>query len=119
MLKCSVCKKEISYEQTNQLWITARVGTDTIPMLANLCSDSCKYQLPTPPENYIQFPHKGGAKLIQPPDEYEFFEIEAGKREKIKKMNPNKPAETTSENDKKATESSSKLIKLVRKIWEK
>jgi len=31
-IKCSVCEKE-----TNQMWISLNVGTDTIPMLANLC----------------------------------------------------------------------------------
>jgi len=65
-LKCSVCENELSYENTNQMWITAYVGTDTIPMLVNLCSEECKQNLPKPPENYVQYPHKGGADLKQP-----------------------------------------------------
>ncbi|CAM4113234.1 MULTISPECIES: hypothetical protein [Flavobacterium] len=69
-LKCSVCEKDLSYENTNQMWITAYVGTDAIPMLANLCSKACEQKLPKPPENYVPHPHKGGADLIQSITEY-------------------------------------------------
>ncbi len=75
-LKCSVCNKQMSYEETNQMWITSKVGTDIIPMLANLCSKECEKQLPKPPEYYVQSPHKGGADLVQP-DMGEFEYIEA------------------------------------------
>ncbi|WP_299674509.1 hypothetical protein [uncultured Tenacibaculum sp.] len=75
-LKCSICSKQMSYEETNQMWITTRVGTDIIPMLANLCSKECEEQLPKPTKYYVQFPHKGGADLVQP-DMSEFEYIEA------------------------------------------
>lgn len=70
-LKCSICKKEMTYQETNQLWVTLRTGTDTIPLLANLCSKECEDKLPPPPENYVQYAHKGGADLVQTPDESE------------------------------------------------
>lgn len=64
-LKYSVCEKALDYQNTNQMWITALVGTDAIPMLANLCSKKCEQELLKPPKNYIQHPHKGGVNLIQ------------------------------------------------------
>ena len=61
-VKCSVCQKEMDYSQTNQIWISLQVGTDVLPLLANLCSTACEVLLPRPPEGYVQFPHKGGAR---------------------------------------------------------
>lgn len=61
-VKCSVCCKEMEYSQTNQLWISLRVGTDVLPLLANLCSKECEVLLPHPPDGYVRFPHKGGAR---------------------------------------------------------
>jgi len=61
-IKCSVCRKEMDYSQTTQLWISLQVGTDVLPLLANLCSKECEVLLPRPPEGYVQFPHKGGAR---------------------------------------------------------
>ena len=78
-VKCSICKKESSYSTINQLWITLRTGTDTIPLLANLCSKECEAQLPTPPENYVSYPHKGGSDLKQSPTD---FEMRMAEREK-------------------------------------
>lgn len=105
-VKCSICKKEMSYEETNQLWITLRVGTDNLPLLANLCSKECEEKLPKPPDNYIQNPHKGGADLKQPSeDEWEeknLIEIPLNEIE-----NKNNEDETP------------KLLKLIRKIWER
>ena len=75
-LKCSVCSKVIGYEQTNQLWISLEVGSDILPLLVNLCSKDCESKLPTPPENYVQFPHKGGSDLVQPLNEDELLELE-------------------------------------------
>jgi Leucine-rich repeat (LRR) protein len=39
---CSVCGKSMTYEQTNQLWISLWVGTDVLPLLANLCSKNVR-----------------------------------------------------------------------------
>lgn len=69
-LRCSVCKQEMYYSQTNQLWITLRVGTDVLPLLANLCSVSCELALPKPYEGYVPYAHKGGADLVQPDERF-------------------------------------------------
>lgn len=66
---CSICKKEMTYAETNQLWVTLRIGTDVVPLLANLCSTKCEEALGKPPEHYVQYPHKGGSGLVQPPGE--------------------------------------------------
>ena len=106
-VKCSVCGKEMSYEQTNQLWISLRVGTDVLPLLANLCSKECECALPKPPENYVQFPHKGGSDLKQPPDEEERFTREM------------EPEDDTIPQDKRPGKKVFPIIKLVRKIWQR
>ncbi|EDM45075.1 hypothetical protein SCB49_03104 [unidentified eubacterium SCB49] len=109
-LKCSVCEKELTYETTNQMWITAHVGTDTIPMLANLCSKECEQNLPKPPKDYVEFPHKGGADLKQP-DMDEFDYIRANYRTVT--------LEELEASKKKSKNEKPKLLKLIRKIWEK
>ena len=106
-VKCSNCKKEISYEQTNQLWISLRVGTDTLPLLANLCSTECEEKLPKPEIGYIQFPHKGGSELKQPTNK-EWEELMTQKHEQQK-------LEIKTEIN---LENEHKLLKLIRKIWE-
>lgn len=63
-VNCSVCNKTITYDQTNQLWISLPVGTDILPLLTNLCSKECESKLPVPPKDYLQFAHKGGANLV-------------------------------------------------------
>jgi hypothetical protein len=69
LVHCSVCGQVMTYEQTNQLWISLWVGTDILPLLVNLCSKECENNLPKPPKGYVQFPHKGGSDLKQPADE--------------------------------------------------
>ena len=121
-LRCSICKKELTYKETNQLWITLRTGTDTIPLLANLCSKACEDKLPQPPENYVQYAHKGGTDLGQPPDENEMFKIRIAEREKLKRDNPTIESENKKKEDKpkkKNNFSDLKPLKLIRKIWEK
>lgn len=106
-VKCSICKTEINYETTNQLWITVRIGTDNLPLLANLCSKECEEKLPQPPKDYIQNPHKGGARLKQPDcDEMGFGNLKKVTLEEIKSQ-------------KQVNEDQNLLIKLVRKIWDK
>lgn len=61
-VNCSVCRKELDYLQTNQMWISLQVGTDVLPLLVNLCSAQCQSMLSRPPEGYVQFPHKGGPR---------------------------------------------------------
>ncbi|AFM03478.1 hypothetical protein Fleli_1033 [Bernardetia litoralis DSM 6794] len=65
-IKCSICKKEIIQEETNQLWTSLWVGTDVVPLLVNSCSEECEKKIPKSPKAYVRFPHKGGSDLIQP-----------------------------------------------------
>lgn len=107
-VKCSVCKKEITYDRLNQLWISLSVGTDVLPLLANLCSTECEGKLPQPPKGYVQHPHKGGADLKQPTyEEWEEANVVKLTFKDLEKMNES--------NKDKAP----KLINLIRKIWEK
>lgn len=113
-VKCSICKKEMSWQETNQLWVSLWVGTDVLPLLANICSTECERAIPAPPENYIS-PHKGGAQLKQPPDENELFhqkikhwEKEEKEQQLLSKTENNEPPVKPNQ-----------LLKLIRKIWEK
>jgi hypothetical protein len=114
-VNCSVCKKELTYEQTNQLWISLQVGTDVLPLLTNLCSKVCEEKLPKPPEDYLQFPHKGGAELKQPLDENKLFELQM---EQEQKAELNLTPKTTELQDK-AVKKEFNVLKLIRKIWER
>ncbi len=60
LLKCSICRKELNYLETNQLWISLLVGSDVMPLLINSCSKDCENKIRTPPKHYITYPHKGG-----------------------------------------------------------
>lgn len=121
-LNCSVCGKTMTYEQTNQFWISLNVGTDVLPLLTNLCSKECEGNLPTPAKDYVQFAHKGGADLEQPLDDDERFELEM-------KSYDDSQSETTivttqTDNnykpmDKPTDRKEFPLLKLIRKIWER
>ena len=67
---CSICGEAESTTAFNQVWISRWVGTDVLPLLANLCSESCFQALPSGAENYLSYPHKGGINLHQPPTEH-------------------------------------------------
>jgi hypothetical protein len=92
IVKCSVCGKEMTYDQTNQLWISLRVGTDV-----------------------IRYAHQGGADLQQPPDEDEVFEQEM----KEKENNPKNIKQELADNQSQVKSKGNQLIKLIRKIWER
>ncbi len=49
---CSVCNKNILDKNYKQYWVSKLVGTDVLPLLANVCSNSCL--------NSLSGPHKGG-----------------------------------------------------------
>lgn len=122
IVKCSVCKKEITYQETNQLWISLSVGKDVLPLLVNLCSKDCETRLPVPPEDYIRYPHKGGKNVQQPPDEDEIWEQEDIQRQAEK--TGEEVEILLNETDKKQEETSFNvsnlpLLKLIKKIWEK
>lgn len=121
-LNCSICGKTMTYEQTNQLWISLKVGTDILPLLTNLCSKECESKLPSPPKDYVQFAHKGGADLEQPLDEDELFEIEMKKDEEEQSKNviETKKAENKETPLDKPTEKKEfTMLKLIRKIWDR
>jgi hypothetical protein len=118
-VNCSVCGKTMTYEQTNQLWISLNVGTDILPLLTNLCSKECESKLPKPPKDYIQFPHKGGADLKQPLDEDERFELEMKNYENNQSDNLIVTSQTDNNEtqlDKPTEKKKFPLLKLIRKI---
>ena len=113
-LNCSVCKKRLTYEETNQYWLSLKVGTDVLPLLTNLCSNECLAKLPTPPKYYVQYPHRGGSNLEQPNiDEWDYM-----KENLYSLRNQNKSVSKESK-EVNTDWKQMKLIKLVRKIWEK
>jgi hypothetical protein len=67
---CSVCRKPLAPDATLQVWVSLRVGTDVLPLLANVCSDDCIRRLPRPARGYVDHPHTGGLDLIQPAREF-------------------------------------------------
>jgi hypothetical protein len=62
---CSVCNQGSKNGEYHQVWVSLYVGTDTLPLLANVCSDACLKALPTPPDSYIETPHQGGTHQKQ------------------------------------------------------
>ncbi|HCA06483.1 hypothetical protein [Chryseobacterium sp.] len=66
IVKCSMCKNEIPENETDQYWVSLPIATDVLPLLVNVCSESCKAKIPQPSELYVQFPHKGGEFIKQP-----------------------------------------------------
>ncbi len=110
IINCSICKREMSFIDNSQYWITLGVATDIVPLLVNVCSDSCKKSLPKPPEDYVQHPHRGGSDLKQPDmDEWDYIE------KNYKKVTiSDEPKE-----EKKNSPGKLPIIKLIRKIWEK
>lgn len=66
IIRCSICRKEIPDNKTDQFWVSLGIGTDVLPLLVNTCSETCRKQIPQTPDNYVQFPHKGGLFLKQP-----------------------------------------------------
>jgi hypothetical protein len=108
-IHCSICRREIEYSNTNQLWISLWVGTDILPLLVNSCSKECENKLPQPPEKYVPFPHKGGSTLLQPTmDEWKYWDHDNESID-IGKVKPPEDEKTIPINN---------IIKLIRKIWD-
>jgi hypothetical protein len=68
---CSVCRSPLEPARIVPRWITLAVGSDWLPLLVNACSTACIDALPTPAVGYVQHAHVGGARLAQPPAEYD------------------------------------------------
>lgn len=139
-LNCSICKKEIAYEETKQMWITLWIGTDYLPLLTNICSKECEDKLnqyPKPAEYYWQYPHQGGSELEMPKMTQMEWARATGKIRKYKGVetldvndeinentgkNSNENEENTIEDTntkKKVSFKDLKPLKLIRKIWKK
>jgi len=104
-VKCSICGKIITYSQTNQLWITLRVGTDDLPLLGNYCSEECVSKIPKSPERYIQFAHKGGSDLKLP---------------KLDVENYRQPDKVLNKLDVNVEPKKEQILyKVIKKIWDK
>lgn len=69
---CSVCRCPFAAGRPKQRWVSLRVGTDVLPLLAHACSNACIDRLPTPAKGYVQRPHRGGLGLVQPDEEPSF-----------------------------------------------
>jgi hypothetical protein len=67
---CSVCDGPITEWGIRQVWLSARVASDVLPLLVNACSDACVEALPPEAEGYIPVPHAGGRRVAQPPPHY-------------------------------------------------
>ncbi|PKH50957.1 hypothetical protein CXF68_09790 [Tenacibaculum sp. Bg11-29] len=58
--KCSLCEETESENRFEQYWISLKVATDILPLLAIVCSNECLTKLPKPEKGYYPKPHKGG-----------------------------------------------------------
>jgi hypothetical protein len=63
---CSVCDSQFAEWGIRQVWLSARVATDVLPLLVNACSDVCVDALPQGAERHVRVPHSGGPDIIQP-----------------------------------------------------
>ena len=57
---CSVCGGPVPERGVRQVWLSARVATDVLPLLVNACSDACVGVLPQGAEGHVRVPHPGG-----------------------------------------------------------
>jgi hypothetical protein len=67
---CSVCNSRFTQRGIRQVWLSARVATDVLPLLVNACSDACVAALPQGAERHVRDPHSGGRHVFQPEPYY-------------------------------------------------
>ena len=67
---CSVCAGPITERGVHQVWLSAWIATDVLPLLVNACSDACVAALPPGANGYIRDPHHGGPSVVQPEAKY-------------------------------------------------
>lgn len=67
---CSVCDSPFTERGIRQVWLSARVATDVLPLLVNACSDACIGALPQGAERHVRLPHSGGRDVLQPEARY-------------------------------------------------
>lgn len=63
---CSVCNSPFTERGVRQVWLSAWIATDVLPLLVNACSDACVEALPQGAEDYVRVPHSGGRHIVQP-----------------------------------------------------
>src|SRR5581483_2879700 len=51
---CSVCSSRFTEPGVRQVWLSARVATDVLPLLVNACSDDCVRALPPGAERHVR-----------------------------------------------------------------
>jgi len=56
--RCSVCERRS--DRLDQYWISLRVGTDVLPLLAHVCSAACLERMPKVADGSAVRPHRGG-----------------------------------------------------------
>ena len=110
LVKCSICDKEMSYDESKQSWISLPIGSDVVPMLVNSCSKECENQIDLPPKDYVQYPHQGGSGLEQPLTEGERLKLRM--KDHVEGTDVDQGA-IVSENVE------IKLFSVIRKIWDK
>ncbi len=64
--RCSVCGLPHPHSGLRQHWISLRVATDVLPLVAHTCSERCRESLGAPPDDYLDHAHYGGTELVQP-----------------------------------------------------
>jgi hypothetical protein len=64
--KCSVCNGPFGGPPKPR-WISLRIATDVLPLLAYACSDPCLASLPPAAPGHVPQPHQGGRTLVQLP----------------------------------------------------
>lgn len=70
-IPCSICDSPTRLPDLDQFWISLRVATDVLPLLASVCSPQCAGVLHREAEpDYIPGPHRGGIEVQQPLSEY-------------------------------------------------
>jgi hypothetical protein len=99
-VKCSICRKPNNYKSISQYWISQSVGTDVLPLLANICSDECLSILTNSSDGLV---HKGGKDIKLPTYKTQTISINISETE----------IENINQSDKEP-----KLLKLIKKIWE-
>ncbi len=67
---CSVCGGPVTERGVRQVWLSAGVATDVLPLLVNACSDACVEALPQGAEGHVRVPHSGGLGVVQPEPYY-------------------------------------------------
>ncbi|MBO9658438.1 MAG: hypothetical protein J7527_06405 [Chitinophagaceae bacterium] len=118
-LACSVCEKPITYDQSNQLWLSLKVGTDVLPLLVNACSGKCVQDLPAGAPGYLPWPHKGGRHLTQPLSDEEVFLLEIKMLQEAGFQSIRQTGNVAKAKDETKKPGSNQFIRLVRRIWEK